>query len=899
MFAEDQARIHIDRMLTHAGWRVVTRAEYAPTMSAVAVCEGLLKGNKEADYLLFLEGKAIGVLEAKAERVPLSKRVEQQAEGYTQRVHDWCPAWQRALPFAFISNGRELHFCDLRKPSRQYSALASMHSPRKLAQLAGLGSYYAGLPHLERKHLRNCQFDAITALENSLRTGAQRAQIVLATGAGKTFTACMIAYRLLSYTPARRILFLVDRNNLGRQAEGEFGAFRLTQTGDPFSSIFPVERLQSKSISSGTNLVISTIQRLYSMLTGEDIDERHDDEIDDCLEPASSPIVTTATPLELPSDYFDFIIIDESHRSIYSNWGKVLSYFDTARLIGLTATPVPETLAYFNDNIVYNYSLEQSILDGINVDYRIYRIETRATKEGGAIKPGEQTTEIKRSTGRGSLAAEEEECAYGATELNRSVINPTQIKLVLEQYRDAIYTQLYPEREPDMSSIPKTLIFAQSDFHADQIISIAREVFAGQPPSYIQKITHRSENSNELIRRFRQDRAFRIAVTVNLVATGTDIKPLEVLLFMRDVATESFYTQMKGRGVRTLGDEQLRAVTPNAHSKDHFYIVDAVGVTEREKIIASPSTCRSVPITLKLLLEQITHGYIPDEHLRQLASRLARIDHKSKPRHRQHFQTLAGYSLRELSERFFDALEDGQLPTFHRVEDENSQRKALVAPLAHHPRARAQLLELNQGFLTLLMPGEDELIRVGFSHEEAQSTTQQFEHYVREHRDEIEALRIIYNNTREPITYDMLQQLREQLLHAHAHFHPQQLWNHYAILHPESVTPLRDRSEREALTNLIQLVRYAYQTTPQLRSLGSLAASRFELWCGQAQRPLSPEQKSLMRQVTSYIVGNGSYSCADIAEHDESTLAQMVQSFGSRAQLDELLYSLSGFILAA
>ncbi len=898
MLPEEKARIHIDRMLKDAGWAVVTRSEYTVSCTAVAVCEGLLQGNHEADYLLFLDGKAIGILEAKAASVKLGDKVRQQAEQYTRQLLDWYPAWQRPLPFVFVSNGRELLFADLREVKPTYKAIPIMYSPRKLVQLAGIDSYFAALPQLSAKGLRACQYEAINKLEASYRAGEKRALLILATGAGKTFTACTIAYRLLAHTPARRILFLVDRTNLGRQAEGEFGSFRLTDTGDSFSSLYPVARLTDGTIPAEANVVISTIQRLFSMLTGQFIPDT--DENDDGDGEESGVAVELPEHLELPPDYFDLIIVDESHRSIYSNWGQVLDYFSGARLLGLTATPIPDTLAYFNDNIVYEYSLEKSILDGINVDYRIFRIETQASSEGGVIKEGDEVLEIKKRTGSSALFAEEEEQPYGTNELNRSIYNPAQMRIILQCYRDSIYTQLFPEREPLMEYIPKTLIFAQSDFHATQILHMVQEVFPNQCQNFVQKITHSSGNSNELIRRFRNDKDFRIAITVNLVATGTDIKPLEVLLFMRDVASDTFYTQMKGRGVRTIGDEQLRAVTPNARSKDCFYLVDAVGVTEHEKTIQPLRDGQAErPLTLALLLEQITHGFIPDIHLRQLSGRLARINSKSNARHRITFYEKAGVTMIDLAERIYDAMQSHALPEFLDVNEPNQKRKALVAPLTHNPKARNYLLELQAGFFKILIPGEDELIRAGFSLEEAQSTTEQFERYVNEHRDEIEALRIIYNNTGEAITYKMLKDLEEKLLYTGQHLRPLLLWNHYAVISPEQVRRHKTENERDALTNLIQLVRYAYKQNSQLRSLGSLAASRFELWCGQAQRPLSPSQKNLMREIANYIAGNGSCYRSDIAEQDETMLAQMVQSFESTAHLDEMLATLSRFILAA
>ena len=253
--------------------------------------------------------------------------------------------------------------------------------------IMGIEDAFAGLPTLKKKGLRDCQYEAVTELEKSFRAGQNRALMVLATGVGKTYTACLAAYRMLSYTPMRRVLFLVDRNNLGKQAEGEFGTFRLTENGEAFNTIFTVNRLRSSSIPSDSNVVISTIQRLFSFLKGETIEDNDDDENEPIEE------VTLPPNPNLPHDYFDMIIIDECHRSIYGNWRKVLEYFDTARLVGLTATPIPETMAFFNNNCIVNYTLEKSIVDGVNVDCRVYRIKTQVTETGGAILEGEKFKE--------------------------------------------------------------------------------------------------------------------------------------------------------------------------------------------------------------------------------------------------------------------------------------------------------------------------------------------------------------------------------------------------------------------------------------------------------------------------------------------------------------------------
>ena len=898
MNPEEKARVIIDRMFEEAGWKVVDRDKYAPNMTAVAIREGLMVGNREADYLLFLNGKAVGVLEAKRIEIDInSDIVQEQARLYTLSCPKWCQAWfpNIPLPLAYVANSRDLMFYDTRKSDSEFEYCKKIHSPKEVKKLLGLEDDYVGLPTLSPKGLRACQYEAITQLEQSFRNGENRALMVLATGAGKTYTACLVAYRMLAFTPMKRILFLVDRNNLGKQAETEFGTFRLTENGDPFNTIFTVNRLKSSSVPTDSNVVISTIQRLFSLLKGDEItdNDEDDEEIED------KEIILPENP-NLPSDFFDMIIIDECHRSIYGNWQKVLNYFSKAKLIGLTATPVPETKAFFNGNIIVNYTLEKSIVDGVNVDCRVYRIKTQATENGGAILEGDKVKRETRYTGQVQTINNQETKNYTREELNRSIINPAQIKLILETYRDAVYTEMFtePQREPNMDYLPKTLIFALNENHATNIVKIAKEVFGHDDNCFVQKITYSAGDSNELIRQFRNDKDFRIAVTCTLVATGTDIKPLEVVMFMRDVASEPLYIQMKGRGVRTIGDEQLRNVTPNAYSKDCFFLVDAVGVTEHEKVITSPSEgATSKLMSLKELLEKITHGNVSDDYLRLLASRLSRISHKCEEKDREKFISLAHISMMDIASNIFDVLEQGSLPEYVNVNEPNTTRKALVHNIANEPDAREFLLILNAGFIETLMPGEDKLISKGFSQEEAQTTTSAFEAYCEEHKDEIEALRIIYNNQGEPLTYEILKDLENKLKFASNKFNTSLLWNSYAIINPQMVKHSSTKEEKEALTNIIQLVRYAFHQIERLESLYPSASQRFNLWCGQNQRPLTEEQIGVMQQVFSYIASNGYCTITEIKYNDKTQAAQLIRAFGGKNIANEALASLSQFII--
>lgn len=896
MTPEEKARIKIDQWFADAGWEVINRDEYEPTSTAVAIREGLLKGNLEADYFLFINGKAVGVLEAKREETDaFSSVVCEQAALYARSVPNIYQTYQKPLPFIFTSNGKELYFCDFREQDHYFKQIMTIPTPHELVKKLGINDYFAGLPTLRKKGLRDCQYEAITELEKSFRSGQQRALMVLATGAGKTYTACLAAYRMLSYTPMRRVLFLVDRNNLGKQAEGEFGTFRLTENGEAFNTIFTVNRLRSSSIPSDSNVIISTIQRLFSFLKGDTIEDNEDDDENEPTEEVILP-----PNLDLPHDYFDMIIIDECHRSIYKNWRKVLEYFDTARLVGLTATPIPETMAFFNNNRIVNYTLEKSIVDGVNVDCRVYRIKTQVTETGGAILEGEKFKEETRYTGEVKTVSSKETKTYTNKELNRSIINPAQIKLILSTYRDVVYTELFndPQREPNMDYLPKTLIFALNEAHATNIVQIAKEVFGRTDDRFVQKITYSAGDSNELIRQFRNDKDFRIAVTCTLVATGTDVKPLEVVMFMRDVESLPLYIQMKGRGVRTIGDEQLRNVTPNAFSKDCFYLVDAVGVTEHEKTIPTATDEPTTKtITLKELLERISHGYIPDEYLKRLAATLARIYNKADDSQRKEFTRLSRDDMKELSARIYDALEKGTLPSFVSTENPNLERKGLVSPLANHADARRYLLILAAGFVNTLMPGEDTLISKGFSIEEAKNTTEAFEEFCRENADEIEALRIIYNNEGEPITYSMLKDLEHKLKMANNHFAPKQIWNSYAVLSPGKVKRSTTKEESDALTNIIQLVRFAFRQIERLDSVVATSKQYFNLWLGQNQREITDKQREVISRIVDYIASNGACTVKDIREDDATHAAQMIRAFGNMQKADEALYSLYTFVV--
>lgn len=905
LLPEQKVRVKIDSWLDEAGWKVVDRHHYYSNLPC-AVEEGLMRNKKEADYLLFLNGRAVGVIEAKAENIELNDDVKNQAEEYTRLLPKWCAFVKTPLPMVYLCNGKTILFKDMRDPNGQYKTIKKMPRPYDIAKALDLLSidYFSGMPVLKDEGLRECQYDAVNALEKSFAEDNKKALIVSATGSGKTFTACLTAYRMLSYTMTNRVLFLVDRNNLGIQAKTEFGKFRLTESKDAFDTIFSVERITSNKINKAS-VYICTIQRLFSLLTGKNntVDEDNEEFLIDEDDNSDSGVqIELPENPKLPKDFFDLIIIDECHRSIYKDWRKVLEYFSNARLVGLTATPAPETMAFFNNNRVLNYTLHKSILQNVNVDHIPYRIKTQVSEGGGVIHGGEEFSQKEKYTGNVTVTKNQNDKVYTSDELNRTVINPTQIETIMRAYKDAIYSSLYPDREPNFDYTPKTLVFAQSEEHAQNIVKAVKKVFDKENDEhFVQSITYTSSNANQQIKDFRNSKDFRIAVTVTLVSTGTDIKPLEVVMFMRDVQSNLLFTQMVGRGVRKIGDDQLRTVTPNATSKDLFYVVDAVGVTEHVHTITTVGRLNQKGITVEKLLEEVCHGFLPDEYLHRLASILLRVDRRIQDNeYKDEFTKLTkGHTLSGIAESILKCYDDenNHLPPFVDINEPNLERKKLVKPLSENPDAREFFLKMYYGTVKTLLPGEDTLIYSGFSQNDAKLSQDIFETYIQQHQDEIEALRILYNQTEEPITYSMLEDLNKKLSENIEHFSINRQWESYAVLKTEHVKKLSGDIEKKALTNLIQLVRFGLKYIPNLVSLVSSSNKLFNLWCGQVQRSLTPEQMSLMANLVDYVSQNGFCSIDEIRNTNRTQAAQMIQAFGSKEETNAVIYSMAKFII--
>lgn len=915
MLPEEKAREKIDKQLKSAGWDVVARNEYVPG-STSAIKEALMQGNTESDYLLFVDNKAIAVVEAKREENPLASDVQAQAEAYCENPQSWYGTWfPERIPLAYLANGKRIYFKNLLQPDSDYVELTEMHTPKKMLQLIGQVSDYGALPRLEKRGLRDCQYRAETAFEKAIKTGEKKSLAVLATGSGKTYLACLASYRLLNYTAVKRVLFLVDRNNLARQTESEFNTFNRTEGQQEMSSLYEIRRLKTKE-DSKADIVISTIQKLYAVLTGQAVAEDSEDSEDERItaeeEMEDSAAVQLGKDLKLPPDYFQLIIVDECHRSIYGKWKAVLDYFKDAHILGLTATPTPEAFAFFNKKVVENYTYEASVVDGVNVPPRVYRIQTKVTEHGGTIQAGAAVKETAKNTNRTNDITVKDRVEYSPAELDRSVVNRQQIRKVLEAYKDAIYAELYPERENRWEYVPKTLIFAKDDHHATTIVEAVREVFApafapcGVPDNFVKKITYTAGDSNALIRELRTEKEFRIAVTVTLVATGTDVKPLEIVLFMKDVHSDVLYTQMKGRGCRSITDELLREVTPNADTKECYYIVDAVGVTEHEKFMPRPvAGGKSITyLSLEQVLEHLAHNEVSDENLWSLCNYCATITRRYEHdrlfgRHLELFIRDFGFSPRKIANNIQQAFEAETLPDFISASQDNTERMALIHELIGNVPARKKLLEMQRGYVVTTEEESDQILYAGFSKESAKTFIENFEKYLEENKDTIEALRIIYNSQDTLITRSMLQELRDRLLAESRQYSARQIWKNYKTLDETgNVEELDIKANLHALTHLIQIVRYAYKKNQKLSSLITGYAQRFSLYCGQAQRVLTEEQKDVMQQVAQYVIQDGALTPAELNVVDTDLWRRGIRNFGV-AGLAEEMQSLARFLLKA
>ncbi|PWN06859.1 DEAD/DEAH box helicase family protein [Rhodohalobacter mucosus] len=899
---EQNARLEIDRMLDYSGWIVQDYKKINfGAGKGVAVREYPTESGP-ADYILFVNKQPVGVIEAKRDdeghRIT---KVEEQSAGYAtsglKHIGD------ADLPFVYESTGEITRFTDRRDPKPRSRDVFSFHQPDTLEewiQNPSLRERLQHLPGLNFEGLRKCQVSAIENIETSFKDARPRALVQMATGSGKTFTAITMIYRLLKFAGAKRILFLVDTKNLGEQAEQEFMKYTPSDDNRKFTELYPVQRLQSNYIAPDNKVCISTIQRLYSMMKGEEPDEQVDEENPNERYQPKEPMPVVYSE-NIPVEFFDVIVIDECHRSIYNLWKQVLDYFDSF-LIGLTATPDKRTFGFFNENVVSEYSHEDAVADGVNVGHDLYTIETKITKEGSRLEAEEFVDKREKLTRKTRWEKLEDEVEYSSTALDKDVVNPSQIRNIIRAFRDKLQ-EIFPDRD----EIPKTLIFAKTDSHADDIIQMVREEFA-EGNEFCKKVTYKiEEDPKSVLAQFRNEYYPRIAVTVDMIATGTDVKPLECLLFMRDVKSRNYFEQMKGRGTRTLDREGLIKVSPSAKTdKTHFVIVDAVGVSKSVKTDSRPlERKRTVP--LKDLLMGIMMGSEDEDFFTSAASRFARLEKQLSDSDKQEFNMKTGKTINRVTHELLDAFNPDA------IEDE-AERSGV-----DHGQAKKKLIEKASATFTgeiidyidnvrkvheqiIDRVNQDLVTYAGWDKEQKKQAEQLvagFREFLEEHKDEITALSIFYNqpHRRREVTYRMIRDVLEVLKREKPQLAPLNVWQAW-----QAVEKVNGNSPKNELIALVSLIRRVTEIDDELTPYDAIVNRNFQDWVFGKQAgnlKFNEEQMNWLRMIKDHIATSVHFNKEDLnmAPFDaKGGIGKMYQLFGD--EIDHIIEEMNEELVA-
>lgn len=818
MTPEEKARCVIDNNLRQSGWIVqdLNRLNLSASLG-VAVRE-FPTSTGEVDYALFVDGRPVGVVEAKRSEAGQSiTDVEVQSGRYAKSSFKWVKN-DYTIRFVYEATDKLIRFTDYNDVKYRSRTVFSFHRPETLfewvRQPDTLRNNMKHFPPLDVKGFRKCQINAINNLEKSFADNRPKALVQMATGAGKTFTAITASYRLLKYGNMKRILFLVDTKGLGEQAEREFLAYTPNDDSRSFSQIYGVRRLKSSYIPNDVQICISTIQRMYSILKEEELDETAE-------ETSFSEYVTAESkaPKEVvynkkyPPEFFDCIIVDECHRSIYNVWSQVLSYFD-AFIVGLTATPDNRTFAFFDENIVSEYPREEAIVDGVNVGEDIFVIETKVGKSGAHLM--KQLIEYRDRLSRAKRWKQmDEDINYVPSQLDRDIVNTSQIRTVIRTFKENLFTALFPRRK----EVPKTLIFAKTDSHADDIVQVVRDEF-GEGNDFCRKITYSADNPESVLSSFRNDYNPRIAVTVDMIATGTDVKPIECLIFMRDVRSKNYFEQMKGRGTRVLDKEDLQKVTPSAtENKDHFVIVDAVGVTKSKKS-DTRSLERKPTVSMKELMMNVALGAKDENTLTSLANRVIRLNSQMSSEERKQFETKIGTSASSVAENLLNAFDEDVIleqarektgisnPTEEQIKNVQKELVKIASEPFYDPDIRDFIENIRRNHDQIIdSVNLDEVIFAGFDTQQEENVNKVisgFHTFIEENKDEIVALRIIYDAAYKdrPMVIEKLKELYEKL--KSKGITVERLWDCYAIKRPDKVR----RSTIAQITDLISMIRF-------------------------------------------------------------------------------------------
>lgn len=918
MHPEDKARIIIDEKLKASGWVLQDhKGEFNPRAALGVVVRNFPTDTGPADYMMFVDGEPVGIIEAKEDsKGEKITTVEEQSARYLRsNIKGLTKDIRR---FTYEATSILIRFTDHMDENARSREVFSFHRPETLNALIKKGkdtlrNNMQNFAPFDSTGFRECQTSAILNLEKSFSENRPRALVQMATGAGKTFTAVTSIYRLLRYAKAKRVLFLVDTIILGEQAEEEFGKYHPNDNPRLFPELYNLCRLTSSEIPENTHVCISTIQRMYSILRGEALDEGEELVSLNEVPALKRPVEISYSP-KYPIEFFDLIVVDECHRSIYNIWKQVLDYFD-AFIVGLTATPDNRTLGFFNGNLVSEYTHEQAVLDNVNVGGDIFVIETDVTKNGAVIFD-RMVERRNRLTRKRRWEGSEEDILYTPEQLDRDVVNPSQIRMIIRTFKEKILTEIFPER----SEVPKTLIFAKTDSHADDIIQIVREEF-GEGNDFCKKMTYKAdEDPKSILHGYRYDYYPRIAVTVDMIATGVDVKAIECLIFMRDVRSPSYFTQMWGRGTRTFSKDELQKVSPSAsENKSRYVLIDAVGVTTSLKTSNRPLD-RKPTVSLQDLMMSVVMGTRDEDTLTTLAGRLSRLNAKLLPKELMQFEEVAESPLKGVIGGLLNCFDEDVLRekaalafnlaspddvTVEQISSVQGKEIEEVCSVFYSPKVRGFIEDVRKKHDQIIdSTTQDFVVTAEWDpkrQEKALGIIKSFKEFISANRDEIAALSIIYSQSYQSrhLTFDMVREFTEALSAFSPMLSVSNLWGCYALRDGKKD---KRRGVVHQLADIVSLVRYELGQSLELVPFSDAVNRRFMEWTllkNAGAVHFTDEQMTWLRMIRDHVATSVEVRSDDLELPPFNTkggLGRFYMVFGSGYQqvLNEMNIALAG-----
>lgn len=716
-----------------------------------------------ADYALFVEGKLLGIIEAKKVSVGVGNVLE-QAKRYSKGVPNTIGDWRGyKVPFLYSTNGELIFHIDVRKKENNSHQLIDFHSPQALIDKYNRDTEKSEKWFKERSvkeitRLRPYQVDAVEAIEKSVCNGKKTMLLAMATGTGKTFTLVSSIYRLLKSGYAKKILFLVDRRALAAQTVSSISAFetpeglKLDKDYEVYSQKFKRENLEeennfdskvlpeeylTKPQEKHTYIYVSTIQRMSINLLGKEAVSDFEYEVE-------------AEKLDIPINTFDVIIADECHRGYSAKetgrWKYILDYFDAVK-IGLTATPATHTLAMFR-NKVFSYSTEQAILDGYLVDYDAVKIKSDIHINGAFLKEGEMVGEIDMESGAEELDELEDEREFKAAEIEQKITSPDSIKKIITAVKK--YTD---KHEKDNNRFPKMLIFAVNDLphvsHADEVVKTCKEIY-GKGDDFAIKITGSPTVDRPLqkIRQFRNRPEPKIVVTVDMLTTGVDIPAIEMVVFMRMVKSRILWVQMLGRGTRLCTEIY----------KEKFTIFDCFdgGLIEYFKNATDFNVnLQKETIPIKEIIERIYDNRDRTYNTNRLIKRLRRIDNNMGAEAREQFSKyIPDGDMKAFADMLKENIQNNFTKTMKLLRDKDFQEL-----LENYPRPKKVFFK---GYDIVDTVDDEVMFRVGSDYQKPEDYLKLFEEFIKNNPEHIEAIEVLLSRPKN-WNADVLDDLRDKL----------------------------------------------------------------------------------------------------------------------------------------